>query len=119
MHSENKQTRLKRASRAKRIRHSIRLPQKLRVSVFRSSKHIQAQIIDDTEGKTVAAAGTYQKEFASEKNKKAVAKLVGLKLAKIAKEKNIKEVVFDRGRYKFFGRVAALAEGAREGGLAF
>jgi len=93
-----------------------------RLCVFRSLNHIYAQIIDDFEGKTLAAASTLDAsikgKIATGGNKEA-AKEVGILLAQKAREKGISKVVFDRNGYKFHGRVAALAEGARENGLEF
>jgi large subunit ribosomal protein L18 len=97
-------------------------PERPRLSVYRSLNHMYAQIIDDTAGKTLAAASSIEPELrnklASTKNKEA-AKEVGLLIAKRAKEKGITQVVYDRGGNLYHGRVAALAEGAREGGLEF
>lgn len=95
-----------------------------RLSVFRSLKHIYAQIIDDTMGKTLVSVSTlhplFKKEVVEKKEtKKEKAKRVGIILGKIALEKGIKEVVFDRNGFKFHGRVASLASGAREAGLKF
>ena len=91
---------------------------KPRLSVFRSNKFIYAQIIDDSKEKTVL--GLSEKHVTAKvKTKIEKAKELGLLIAKKASEKKIKEVVFDRGSYKYHGRVKALAEGAREGGLKF
>lgn len=90
-----------------------------RLNVFRSSKNIYAQIIDDVKGVTLAAASTLDKEFTGNGGNKEAARKVGELIAKRAKEKGITEVVFDRGGYIFHGRVKELAEGAREGGLNF
>ncbi|MBO4356218.1 MAG: 50S ribosomal protein L18 [Clostridia bacterium] len=90
-----------------------------RLNVFRSSKHIYAQIIDDVNGVTLAAASTMDKDFDGYGGNKEAAKAIGTKIAKIAAEKGITEVVFDRGGYIYHGRVKELAEGAREGGLRF
>lgn len=93
-----------------------------RVCVFRSSKHIYAQVISDERGVTLAAVSTLSKEMASQaKKRKSVdaAKQVGLALAKICREKNITSVIFDRNGFLFHGRVKAVADGAREGGLQF
>ena len=93
-----------------------------RVCVFRSSKHIYAQVISDDQGKTLAAVSTLSEVLggADKKSKGiALAKLVGLALAKLCKEKNITDVVFDRNGFLYHGRVKALADGAREGGLRF
>ena len=91
-----------------------------RLNVFRSSKHIYAQIIDDVTGTTLVSASTLDKDLniASTGNVEA-AKAVGASIAKRALEKNISSVVFDRGGYIYHGRVAALAEAARENGLKF
>ncbi len=89
-----------------------------RLAVFRSLKHIYAQIIDDSTGTTLAAASSQEKSLDSKGNAEG-AKSVGTKLAERAKEKGITAVVFDRGGFRYHGRVASLAEGAREGGLEF
>jgi large subunit ribosomal protein L18 len=93
-----------------------------RLSVFRSSKHIYAQVIDDTKGTTLVAASSVEKpmrEGAKTGANIAAAKAVGKLLAERAKEKGIKDVVFDRGGYLYHGRIKALADAAREGGLNF
>ena len=90
-----------------------------RLNVFRSSKNIYAQIIDDVKGVTLAAASTLDKDFAGNGGNKDAARKVGEMIAKRAAEKGIEEVVFDRGGYIFHGRVKELADGAREGGLKF
>ena len=90
-----------------------------RLSVFRSSNHIYAQVIDDVAGVTLVAANSTEKDFGMAGGNKAAAKKVGELVAKRALEKGISEVVFDRGGYVYHGRVAELAEGAREGGLKF
>ncbi len=93
-----------------------------RLSVFRSNKHIYAQLIDDEAGRTLVAASTHSKELAGQLeglNKTEQAKLVGKLLAEKAVKADIKSVVFDRNGYKYHGRVKALADGAREGGLNF
>lgn len=103
-----------------RVRRSAR--GKPRLSVFRSNKHIYAQIIDDETGRTLVSASTLQKDlFGPGKdagNKQAAGK-VGSLIAQRAREQGIEEVVFDRGGYQYHGRVAALADAAREGGLKF
>lgn len=100
----------------------IGTPDRPRLSVYRSLNHMYAQIIDDTEGKTLVAASSIEPELrnrlSSTKNKEA-AKEVGLLIAKRALEKGITKVVYDRGGNIYHGRIAALAEGAREGGLEF
>ena len=90
-----------------------------RLNVFRSLQHIYAQLIDDVAGVTLVSASTTEKDFTNYGGNKDAAKEVGKLLAERAKEKNITDVVFDRGGYVYTGRVAALAEGAREGGLNF
>jgi large subunit ribosomal protein L18 len=93
-----------------------------RMSVFRSSKHIYAQVIDDTTGKTLAHASTLSKDLRGtldEDNKVDAAKKVGALIAKICKSKKIDAVVFDRNGYLYHGRVSALAQAAREAGLEF
>ncbi len=88
-----------------------------RLDVFRSAKHIYAQIIDDEKGVTLAAASTLDKEFSGNGGNIDAATQVGKNIAKKALEKGIEEVVFDRGGFVYHGRVKAVAEGAREGGL--
>ncbi|MDE6726317.1 MAG: 50S ribosomal protein L18 [Oscillospiraceae bacterium] len=90
-----------------------------RLNVFRSSMHIYAQIIDDEKGVTLAAASSTEKGFGQYGGNIEAAKKVGLAIAEKAKAAGITDVVFDRGGYVYHGRVAALAEGAREGGLNF
>ncbi len=119
MLNESKKTIVKRLRRSLRVRVPIKKREVLRLSVFRSAKHISAQIINDQKHETIVGVGSYEKEFRNIKDRKEVAKQVGLMLAKVAKEKQIDKVVFDRGRYKYHGRLAALADGAREGGLLF
>ena len=109
-----------RIKRHTRVRGKISgTPERPRLNVFRSNANIYAQIIDDVNGVTLASASTLDKEFEGAAGNCEAAKKVGLKLAERAKDKGISEVVFDRGGYIFHGRVAALAEGAREGGLEF
>ena len=90
-----------------------------RLNVFRSLSNIYAQLIDDENGVTLAAASSVEKEFKGSTGTKEEAKKVGMLIAERAKEKGITEVVFDRGGYVYHGRVKELAEGAREGGLKF
>ena len=94
-------------------------PERPRLNVFRSNANIYAQVIDDVNGVTLASASTLDKEFEGAAGNFEAAKKVGLLVARRAKEKGISVVVFDRGGYIYHGRVAALAEGAREGGLEF
>lgn len=116
---------MKNSKLQQRVRRKIRVRGKIsgssavpRVSIFRSNKHIEAQIINDAEGKTVVGASDL--EIETKKLKKTeIAKLVGEKLAQKAAEKKIEEVVFDRNGYRYHGRVKELAEGLRAGGLKF
>ena len=94
-------------------------PERPRLNVFRSNANIYAQIIDDVNGVTLVSANTLEKDFEGATGNCEAAKKVGAVLAERAIAKGINEVVFDRGGYIFHGRVAALAEGAREGGLKF
>jgi len=94
-------------------------PERPRLNVFRSNANIYAQIIDDVNGVTLVAANTLEKDFEGATGNVEAAKKVGTVLAERAKAKGIEQVVFDRGGYIFHGRVAALAEGAREAGLKF
>ena len=94
-------------------------PECPRLNVFRSNANIYAQIIDDVNGVTLVSANTLEKEFEGATGNIEAAKKVGLVLAERAKAKGIDQVVFDRGGYLYHGRIAALAEGAREGGLEF
>ena len=113
-------TNAQRIKRHKRVRAKISgTPECPRLNVFRSETNIYAQIIDDTTGHTLAAASSLDKDFEGRGSTVEAAKKVGLAVAARAKEKGIETVVFDRGGYLYHGRVKALAEGAREGGLAF
>ena len=112
------------ARRTATVRRKVKLAAagRARLSVFRSSKHIYVQIIDDTKGATLAAASTREKPLRGDGKKGAdisAAKAVGKLIAERAKEKGITSVVFDRGGYLYHGRVKALADAAREGGLNF
>ena len=124
--SQRSRRRSKRAARRRRhtrVRRKVHgTPTRPRLNVFRSLSNIYAQVIDDTKGHTLAAASTLDGELASEvtgMNKTDAARQVGALLAKRALSEGITTVVFDRGGYKYHGRVKALAEGAREGGLKF
>ena len=110
--------------RSRRVRHTLKKAAngRARLSVFRSSKHIYAQIIDDRDGKTVAAASTLDKDLKGALPKGsdlAAAKAVGALVAERALKAGVKDVVFDRGGYIYHGRVKALADAAREAGLTF
>lgn len=113
-------TKKSRAKRHVRVRGKISgTPECPRLNVFRSAKHIYAQIIDDVNGVTLAAASSLEKDFGAYGGNMDGARKVGELIAKHAIEKGISEVVFDRGGYLFHGRVKELADGAREGGLKF
>ena len=110
--------------RARRVRRTLKklARGKPRLSVFRSSKHIYAQIIDDLAGRTLVAASSIESELKSQLKTgadKAAATAVGRRVAERAMRAGVKDVVFDRGGYLFHGRVKALADAAREGGLNF
>ena len=112
-------TRGQRIKRHARVRGKISgTAERPRLSVFRSEKNIYAQIIDDVAGNTLVAASSVEKDFGPGSNKEAARK-VGKLVAERALAKGIEEVVFDRGGYIYHGRIKALAEGAREGGLKF
>ena len=111
---------LERERRHKRVRAKISGTAECpRLCVFRSNSNIYAQIIDDTKGITLASASTLDKEIKTKKSNKEAAKEVGTLVAKRAVEKNIKNVVYDRGGYIYHGIVKELAEAAREAGLEF
>jgi large subunit ribosomal protein L18 len=104
----------------KRIRHRLAgTAERPRLAVFRSLNHIYAQVIDDTQGRTLVAASSNEKSGASNGGNVAGAKAIGKLVAQRAKEKGIEAVVFDRGGYLYHGRVKALADAAREAGLKF
>lgn len=108
-----------RIARHERLRkHLAGTADRPRLAVFRSLRHIYAQLIDDTTGATLAAASTAEKDLAGSANKES-AKQVGAAIGQRAVAKGIKKVVFDRGGFRYHGRVASLAEGAREAGLEF
>jgi large subunit ribosomal protein L18 len=112
------------ARRKQRVRNALRRSAngRPRLSVFRSSKHIYAQVIDDQRGETVASASSLEKTMRETGKTGAnidAAKAVGKLLAERAVQKGVKEVVFDRGSYLYHGRVKALADAARESGLSF
>ncbi|HEY8525991.1 MAG TPA: 50S ribosomal protein L18 [Acidimicrobiales bacterium] len=109
--------RIKRHTRVrKRVRGTAERP---RLAVFRSNKHISAQVIDDRAGRTLAAASTYEAPLRSGSGNKEAAAKVGRLVAERAREAGVSKVVFDRGGFLYHGRVAAVAEGAREAGLEF
>jgi len=113
-------TNAQRKKRHKRVRGKIAgTSERPRLNVFRSEKHIYAQIIDDTKGVTLCAASSLEKDFKGSGSNKEGAQKVGKEVAKRAKKSGIENVVFDRGGYIYHGRVKELAEAAREGGLKF
>jgi large subunit ribosomal protein L18 len=110
--------------RTAKVRRNIRRAagERARLSVFRSSKHIYAQVIDDEKGETLAAASSMEKDLRGSLKtgaNKDAAKAVGKLIAERASAKGVKDVVFDRGGYLYHGRIKALADAAREGGLNF
>jgi large subunit ribosomal protein L18 len=110
------------ARRQAKVRRNVRRAagNRARLSVFRSSKHIYAQVIDDLKGATVAAASSLEKDMRAKTGANVdAAKAVGKLVAQRAVEKGVKDVVFDRGGYRYHGRIKALADAAREGGLKF
>jgi large subunit ribosomal protein L18 len=112
-----------RERRKLRIRNKVEgTTERPRLSVFRSAKHIYAQVIDDTTGKTLAHASTLSKDLKGtlgDDNKTDAAKKVGALIAKVCKSKGVAKVVFDRNGYLYHGRISALAQAAREAGLEF
>ena len=120
MSRNNKELSLK---RAKRTRYNLKKKAggKPRLSVFRSSSNLYAQVIDDIAGVTLASASTLEKDWSATKAKCNIesAKKIGALIAKRLLEKNVVEVVFDKGPYLYHGKVKALADAAREGGLKF
>ena len=120
------QTKLVQKRRLRRQRHVRKrlfgTPERPRLAVFRSSKHIYAQVVDDAEGKTLASASSLDAEFKGQQaygGNKAAAALVGRLVAERAKKAGIDKVCFDRRSYKYHGRVQSLADAAREAGLQF
>ncbi|HEV2339564.1 MAG TPA: 50S ribosomal protein L18 [Patescibacteria group bacterium] len=115
---QNNMKTIQKQKRAKRIRHNIRRVSTLpRLSVYRSNAHLAVQIIDDTLQKTIL--GLSEKTLGTKGTKTEKAKALGLEFAKKALSKKVKHVVFDKGMYKYHGRVKALADAVREGGLEF
>ena len=114
----------KRLRRKKHIRKGVLgTPQRPRLVVYRSAKHIYAQLVDDTKSRTLMTVSTLNKDLADEiksaDGKIAKSRIVGKKIGEMAKKKKISKVVFDRSGYLYHGRVKAVADGAREGGLEF
>jgi len=107
--------------RTKRTRYKLKkVSNRKRLTVFRSNKHLYAQIIDDTVGKTLASASTKEKNIdINNKDRKSLAEIIGTNIAKRSIEKGIKEVAFDKGKYKYHGLIKILADSARTEGLIF
>ena len=107
--------------RTKRTRYKLKkVSNRKRLTVFRSNKHLYAQIIDDTIGKTLASASTKEKNIEiDDKDRKSLAEIIGKNIAKRSIEKGIKEVAFDKGKYKYHGLIKILADSARTEGLIF
>lgn len=123
MLKEDLRKHIMRKKRSMRVRQHVRgTSEKPRLCVMKSNRHVQVQLIDDEAGETLGAAATFSKEFKNsefaQKNKASARKL-GEKIAEIAKSKNIKSVIFDRGPFKYHGILAELADAARAGGLQF
>ena len=115
-----KRVTLQKERRQYRVRNKLRAGDRPRLSVFRSSKHIYAQIIDDKEGRTLVSASTAEADQKSEAGSSvAAATVIGKRLAERALQQGIQEVAFDRGSYRYHGRIQALADAAREAGLDF
>ena len=109
-----------RKKRSMRVRKKLRgTSERPRLSVFKSLTHIGVQMIDDENGLTLASYSTLAKELKGKKRTKETARLVGQKIAEIAKEKKIESIIFDRGRFKYHGIIAELANAARENGIKF
>jgi len=121
--AKNKSRSVARVRRHRRVRkHVLGTPERPRLNVFRSLNEIYAQVIDDEAGITLVSASTIDNELRSKMEgltKSEQAKEVGLAVAERAKDKGVDAVVFDRGGYRYIGRIKALADGAREGGLKF
>lgn len=120
----HREMKLRHASKARSVFRKLhRRSDRARLCVFRSSRYIYAQVIDDAKGHTLAAASSLEKDLGSPlpdaKGKVGIATRVGLAIAERAKKAGVNEVVFDRRHYRFHGRVKALADGARKGGLSF
>lgn len=109
----------KKQTRTLRVRASIKTSGRPRLSIYRSNQHVWAQIINDTTGKTIVAVNTKKLTTKKGDTKIVKASLVGTEIAKLAIEQKITKIVFDRGAYKFHGRIKAVAEAARTAGLEF
>jgi len=119
MQGNVKKRKTARKRRVLRVRKKLKGTQsKPRMSVSKTNKHLFVQLIDDENSRTIGAIGSYSKEFKGEK-KATLAEKLGVKIAEIAKAKKVKEIIFDRGRYKYHGLLAILANSARKAGLKF
>lgn len=120
---DKKTKELRRDKIRRRVRATVRgTADRPRLSVYKSSKHVYAQLVDDLMGQTLVAVSTQTKDIAGDiedKTKQEAAEVVGQHLAKLADDKGLNKAVFDRSGYKYHGVIKALAEGAREGGLDF
>lgn len=123
MLNTNTKMKLVRQRRVFRVRKRLKgTAERPRLTVFKSNHHLFVQVINDETGETLTSLGTMAKEFRGteyEKKSKKSAQLLGEKIAKMAKEKNVEKVVFDRGRFKYHGIIAVLADAARQAGLQF
>jgi len=118
--STAKQKRDARIRRHSRVRKHVRgSAERPRLAVFRSNRHISAQVIDDRAGTTIASASTHESDLRDGSSNKDAASQVGSRVAERARAAGVSQVVFDRGGFLYHGRVAAVAEGAREAGLEF
>tara|TARA_Y100001970_G_scaffold293067_1_gene437521 strand:- start:3379 stop:3714 length:336 start_codon:yes stop_codon:yes gene_type:complete len=107
--------------RTKRVRYKLKkISNRKRLTVFRSNKHLYAQVIDDSAGKTLASASSKEKNIdINIKDRKSLAEIIGKNIAKRSLEKGVKEVAFDKGKYKYHGLIKILADSARTEGLIF
>ncbi len=107
--------------RTKRVRYKLKkISNRKRLTVFRSNKHLYAQVIDDSVGKTLASASSKEKNIdINIKDRKSIAEIIGKNIAKRSLEKGVKEVAFDKGKYKYHGLIKILADSARTEGLIF
>lgn len=123
MNNEIKKRDVRRHRRTMRVRKAVRgTADKPRLCVSKTNRHISVQLIDDLNGITLASAGTMTKDFRNQdlaRKSKTSARQVGIKLAELAKAKNVQCIIFDRGHHKYHGLLAELANGAREAGLQF
>lgn len=120
MDNSKKKRRIARRARIFRVRKGVRgTTERPRLTVSKTNQHIYAQLIDDQKGLTLAGLGTMKKEYRENGRSKEAARSIGTQIANLAKQLNVNMVVFDRGRYKFHGVIAELANAAREAGLQF